>query len=599
MTKHKLIFFFLLAFSYVQAQNEDANLFSDIKSKEFHYYLQQADSLYAVKKYERAITFYKGCLNSLKASDKHYLIHHKIGNSFRNMAEYDSAVHYLMLSLNTNQTNIDYVIKTKSSLGVVYSRTDDYKSAKKYLQEVHDYYLKEGEDSAAIVNALTDLGSVYFAEKEYTKAIELFKQTLTHVASNDKIGLTTALGNIGTTYHSMKKLDSAEVYIKKALKISREINDTEGVVINLNNLAYFEQTKGNYQKAIPYYTESLVLSDSLKTPDYKKYILENMSGAYDSIGNHTLALKYLQQAMETYKKIYTKEKTEAIAEMQEKYEAAEREKQIAELKVQKQQDEAEKLALKNSIVFGVFIVIIIAIIGWLRIMKIRNERNLAVVTATIDAQEKERERISQEIHDDLGGVLGMARMLYAGTKNILASTNLELYQRIDDLLVHANKRSRAISHELFSPTLRMFGLAKAIDELKTTMQTALPNTNFDIKCYTEPDTLDKILELNIYRMVQELMSNCIKYANPSELTLKVKEHKNMVYIYYKDNGKGFDVENTKNGVGLLSIASRAKRYGGKLEVKSTPNEGTELNISLNKKYSKRFKSKSEFLSSLN
>ncbi|MFP5471472.1 MAG: tetratricopeptide repeat protein [Bacteroidia bacterium] len=587
MIRHTLILLFLLAFSWAQAQNEDANLFSDVKSQEFHYYLQQADSLYAVKKYDRAIALYKNCLTSLKASDKKYIIQHKIGNSFRNMAEYDSAVHYLMLSLNTNQTNTNYVIKTKSSLGVVYSRTKDYDLAKKYLQEVHDYYLKEGKDSVAIVNALTDLGAVYFSEEDYAKAIELFKQTLPHVSSSDKIGLSTAFGNIGTAFFEMQKLDSAELYIKKSLKVSRESNDVEGVVINLNNLAYFEQTKGNYHKAIPYYTESLVLSDSLKTPYYKKYILENMSGAYDSIGNHTLALKYLQQAMETYKKIYTKEKTEAIAEMQEKYEAAEREKQIAELKLQKQQDEAEKLALKNSIVFGVFIAIIIAIIGWLRVMKIRNEKNLAVVSAAVDAQEQERERISQEIHDDLGGVLGMARMLHGNTKNMVASVDEELYQRIDDLLVHANKRSRAISHELFSPTLRMFGIEKAILEVKNSFLSVYPKSVFYVKCAIPENTLDKTLELNIYRIVQELVNNCIKYAEATEITLKVSDDKKNVYLYYKDNGKGFDAKTMKHGVGLLSITSRVKRYGGKLEIHSKPNEGTEVVLSLNKKFAKK------------
>ncbi len=587
MIRHELILFFLLAFSCLQAQNEDANLFSEIKSEEFHYYLHQADSLYASKKYERAISFYKNCLNSLKVSDKHYLIQYKIGNSFKNIAQHDSAVYYLTAALKSNKTDEDFLNITKSMLGVTYDRTGDLILAKKYLREVYDYCVNRNKDSMSIANASGNLASVYFSEEDFSRAQKFYKKNLQYVPKNNKIDLNTAYGNIGTTYYAMQKLDSAEVSIKKALKISREINDTEGVVINLNNLAYFEQEKKRYAKAIPYYLESLKLVDSLNNSYYKKDIFFNISAAYDSIGNDALALQYLQQAIVEDKKVYSEEKIKAIAEMQEKYEASEREKQIAELKLQKQQDEAEKLALKNGLLFGSLLVIIIAIIVRLRMVKIKNEKTLAVISAAVDAQEQERERISQEIHDDLGGVLGMARMLHGNTKNIVSSVDEELYQRIDDLLVHANKRSRAISHELFSPTLRMFGIEKAILEIKNSFLSVYPKSIFYAKCTIPENTLDKTLELNIYRIVQELVSNCIKYAQATEITLKVSDDKKNVYLHYKDNGKGFDTKEVKNGVGLLSITSRVKRYGGKLEIYSKPNEGTEVVLSLNKKFAQK------------
>jgi signal transduction histidine kinase len=568
----------------VQAQNESANLFSSVRSEEFHHYLAQADSLYKINNYKKAIPLYKTCLQQLKSSNEKHIVLHKIGNSFKNISEHDSAVHYLTLALQSNVSDVEYLNKTKSMLGVTYSRTGDYKLAKKYLQEAYEYYLQEKKDSVAIASAIVDLGAVYSGEKNYEKAIELYKQTLLFITAHNKIGLSTTLGNIGSTYYEMQRLDSAKVYIKKALKISREINDIEGIIINLHNLAYFEQTKGNYQHAIPYYTESLQLSDSLKNPYYKIKILYNISANYDSIGNDKLALKYLQQAREEDDKIYNEEKTKAIAEMQEKYEAVERERQIADMKLVKQKDEAEKLALKNAILIGLFILIIIGIIIRLRVVKARNERHLAVITATIDAQEQERARISQEVHDDLGGMLGMTRMLFTNTRTFFKEPKDEdLYNRLDGLLLQANKRSRAISHELFSPTLRVFGLHKAIQELVDTLKAAHPSINFKYTALIRKELTDKNLELNLYRITQELMSNCLKYANATEVELVLLIDNSSVQLKYSDNGKGFDVDTAKKGVGLLSITSRVKRFQGKLNISSQLNGGTQISISVDLK----------------
>jgi signal transduction histidine kinase len=126
------------------------------------------------------------------------------------------------------------------------------------------------------------------------------------------------------------------------------------------------------------------------------------------------------------------------------------------------------------------------------------------------------------------------------------------------LLVQANTRSRAISHELFSPTLKQFGLQAAIQEHIANLQ--FLNPDLEIKFSMNDFRLDEQLELNCFRISQELFTNTIKYANASSISLQVElKNENLIYCYL-DNGIGFDLSLVTKGVGLNSIEARLNTH---------------------------------------
>ena len=180
----------------------------------------------------------------------------------------------------------------------------------------------------------------------------------------------------------------------------------------------------------------------------------------------------------------------------------------------------------------------------------------------MEAEENERKIISQNLHDDLGGILGIGRMLFTQTKKYIHENNPELYNLIDELLLQANDRSRLISHELYSPTLRQFGLSPAIIEYVKHIEYLHPDLMINFQM--DEMRFDSQREINTFRIVQELLSNTLKYANATKIELNIQKVKNKIIFNYFDNGIGFNVESVKKGVGLNSITDRVLRFKGEI-----------------------------------
>lgn len=143
----------------------------------------------------------------------------------------------------------------------------------------------------------------------------------------------------------------------------------------------------------------------------------------------------------------------------------------------------------------------------------------------------------------------------------------------------ANTRSRDISHELFSPTLKTFGLIKALQEQCEHIPFAHPDLELNLDA-DENLRFDPQLELNLFRISQELLNNTLKYAHASQVRISVRQQGGFIIFSYSDNGKGFDLTKIKKGVGLNSIDSRVQRFQGQLNFKSAPGKGFQLDIKL-------------------
>ncbi len=575
IAKSYLTLLILLAVLSANAQDKAASFLYKITNRDIQYLIKNGDSLYESKNFEFGIPFYKKTIQLLNGNEEKSALLYLVGFGYKNLAQFDSTVFYLSAALKLNSVNEDLNSKIKSTLGLTHVLLRNFDSAEKLLVDVYNKSLLS-TDSLFKAKSAGDIASLYIETQKFDDALRYYKNNLKFIPNKNKLSRSIVLGNIASAYQGLNNKDSSEYYINKSMAISREINDKEGILINLNNLAYLKLTSNKFEEAINYFRQALHYTDTLNYPDYKKKILFNLSEAYEKTGNSALSLKYLKQFVEVKDQIYDKEKARAIAEMQEKYEASERDRQISDLKLSKKQEEAENLTIRTYFLIGFIILIILLGIALWRIIKSRNEKDIAVISATIDAQENERERISQELHDDLGATLGMARMLFTHSKSVLLSNNSEeLYSRVDNLLVHANARSRSISHELFSPVLKSYGLEKALEELVNTSQSTKQKSKITF-VYTIQSKLNDSLQLNIYRVVQELLNNGIKYSSASSIHLAVTQTSKHFSVIYQDNGVGFNPNEVKKGVGLQSINSRVKRFNGKLTIQSFPNNGSTI-----------------------
>ncbi|MES2458801.1 MAG: PAS domain-containing protein [Bacteroidota bacterium] len=207
---------------------------------------------------------------------------------------------------------------------------------------------------------------------------------------------------------------------------------------------------------------------------------------------------------------------------------------------------------------------------------LRMDQHRIVLSATLTAQEKEREKISRALHDSICQILYGIKL---NLQNIQLSNNLKVrFDNINQLLDQAILETRQISYELTPSVLKDFGFIAGIKEMAQRSSTPQFHIKTDIK--EQADQLHLNLQLYIFRIIQELVNNAIKHSNARTAEIKVTNKDGLVTIVMSDNGTGFDInvdEALKRGSGLRGIKNRIFLLNGTIEFYST-DKGTKVVI---------------------
>ncbi|MGE5294956.1 MAG: ATP-binding protein, partial [Solirubrobacterales bacterium] len=199
----------------------------------------------------------------------------------------------------------------------------------------------------------------------------------------------------------------------------------------------------------------------------------------------------------------------------------------------------------------------------------------------MEAEERERARIAEILHDDLQQVLAAAKfhvgLLNSRTKNDAKAR--EIAGQTNDLLADAIAKSRGLSHELASPVLVQSDLGAALEWLVEQMQKK-HGFKVHLEVVGRIETASKSLRILLYRAVQELLFNTIKHAGVSEARVRLRRRHGRLRLSVSDRGRGFDpaASGGKPGLGLLNIRERIELLGGRVMVRSTPGKGSTLLI---------------------
>ena len=206
-----------------------------------------------------------------------------------------------------------------------------------------------------------------------------------------------------------------------------------------------------------------------------------------------------------------------------------------------------------------------------------------VSSLLIKKQEEERQRVAQEMHDSIGqGLLFVKNhvtiMLEDDFEKSETKTNLnQISSYISGLL----KTTREISHNLRPPELDRLGLTEALDTLLLNL-----SDSTSIKVISELDNIDGMIEremeINIVRIVQEALGNIVKHSKASECRVSVVKQNANIFLNISDNGKGFEIHkiNKKAGLGLSGMAERIRILTGTLNVNSEVGKGTRIEIEI-------------------
>ncbi|MEE1944235.1 sensor histidine kinase [Pedobacter sp. KR3-3] len=508
------------------------------------------------------------------------------------------------------------------NMGILYSQQYDFEKGFGYLiKSVQDF--EKAGDSSMVVSAYVNISNTFHDSKNYAKGIAYAKLALKKVAAHPGIkdyyhwaafnalainyddnkdyaqaikahlqalpyadkSIHSTYNNLGNSYKKMGRLDSAIYYLHQSLE-SLE-NNPPGWAMDYNyatvygNLADVNRIQKKYLVANVFLDSALYHSQKSESPEK---LLDAYEYAYQlkkDMQQYKPAMGYLEKFVALKDSLLNKEKTTAILNLQEKYEAEKKQKIIEQQKFE--------IAQKNQwlwlVGMGLILVCIAAYLLY-KINKNKQEKKLqqeifnrqaAEAKALFDGEQNERIRIARDLHDGVGQMLSLVKM----SLSTLDASDVAVEKAIlftDKTIAEV----RDVSHNLIPQELN-FGLFRALENLSEKVnESGQTKMSIDIPEHIQKIQFEKQNELSIYRIVQEVVNNMIKHAGASEIGLSIQAKENQILIALKDNGHGLDVGDIdqSKGMGWKNINARVNMLDGKISVQSEKLSGTQIEITL-------------------
>ena len=410
---------------------------------------------------------------------------------------------------------------------------------------------------------------------------------LTH--KEDTINLIGIESNISLMSDNFQ--DKENKYLILA-RIREDLGDYLGVTACYYNLGMLYVENLNYKEANKSFYKSYELA---KNHNYRNDLIKAQRGLAISsfyMGDKEKAFKYfLEYDSAAAKWLYSEEYNDKILELETKYKTSEIERDNAI-----KQAEIDEKKIKLTFLYVVIaLLILILVSGYLfldqrrkrikmaalrlnesaqqKIQSLVQQQETNTTYALLEGQDQERQRIATELHDNLGNILATLSM-YADALMDRSKTDeiKDLSTRISTASKNANNEVRRISHNLESGLLKHFGLRLAIEELMEAIRTS---NNIEVKLDLElKQSLEKEKGLQVYRIIQELVTNSLKHSNCTLIHLDVTQVNGELNLIYEDNGSGFDPQSVKEGMGLRGIQQRVDNLHGELKVDSEIGRGS-------------------------
>jgi len=521
-----------------------------------------------------------------------------LGYYYLGIGNYDLALKYYntTLDLAIEIKNTEWEAKAYGNIGVVYSNKGDIKSTiEQYKKAILCLENAGKEDETALW--LANIGAQYRLLGEHNLATQYLKKAESLAEkTNDQRALFRVYPALGNLYGAQKELDKAMEYGLKALRLSKELNSKTGMSNAYQTLINTSLDRQQYNEAEKYATECLHLAQEAEN---KRQILiawnalsnvyieqgryneainaANMAWKTDStnlnvganainniaqsniyLGNKEKAIEYFNQYTGIMTKINKKNLDDNLMEMETKYETEKKETRIASL-------EKERKLYSWLGITGAFLAVSLGVLLWQKEKNARKEKQLIAAQSVQDGELNERARLAEDLHDRLGGSLSAVKFELQNAENL---------QNVGDRLDQCIKEVREITHNLMPRSLRLFGMKGALEDFCT----QFPNVHFHF--FGKAKRVRERLEFAVYCCANELVTNSLKHSGAENVNVQLVQDEKYVSLTVQDDGRGFDEATVKKGIGLKNIQDRVASYNGKLDISSSPGNGTETVIEL-------------------
>ncbi|WP_293890894.1 sensor histidine kinase [Flavobacterium sp.] len=526
----KALFYYLYGQTYYANSNGALGL---------SYFMKANDIYKAQKNYDKVID-----INLIIVEIKR-LINYKY-NDYKYLI--DEAVDYAI-----KRNNIPLLCKTYKEIGNNLFESNPSKAIDYYQKAILEN--KKVKDSFFEADVRSNIGLVYIEKFHNYKLARKYNSLALDYYQKHKLNFSIACTyvNQADVFLNEKKYDSAMALYQKADALNIKDNNTNTRIILYGLMADLYKEMKNYKKALEY-------TDKLKV--YQSIVDEN-------------------------------QQVKAIRDIDAKYQSKEHKDEIA----------WQKSLMKKGGAVIVFLVVLIILIflGYknlnkkkkiveqeklIEIQKLENvlqEHELHEIDKLLEGQEKERIKIANDLHDNLGSMLATLKLNFQNLKKqeLYLDDPDNLFNKTDELIDEAYQKVRTIAHTKNAGVIANQGLLPAVNNIAKKM--SIPGKLIvDVIPFGLDERLENTLEVTIFRMIQEILTNAIKHANATEISIHLTQHDDSLNIIVEDNGTGFNPKNIdkKEGMGLTNIEKKTEQMGGIFTIDSTEKRGTSILIDI-------------------
>lgn len=524
------------------------------------------------------------------------------------MQHYDIAARcYLQVAEYYERTsNMRKLAMCYNELMLVYRHAGQFDNAVAYGKKALDLYSQYCPPEK-ISSPLQNLATVYEAMQQPDKAMPFLQKALlvSKKYNNEYDELTETINLSDMMLRSDPESKQTMNYISRAIYLSKKEEADESMCEALCEAATFHLFHNQTAMAQTYMDSALQVAKrtGLNSLTQQCYLL--LSKVAYAAHDYKRAIAYDKLLDLTQEEINTANINRSIIDLQTKYETEKKEAQIKQLSTENHIQEL--LSQKRKIYIALLLLAIAALvlIGWLlnranlrkqkllqtekllqqeRITALEQEKQLMASQAMLQGQEEERSRLARDLHDGLGGILSGAKYSLNDMKEnaIIQAENVAALEKTMIMIDQSITELRRIAHNLMPESLSNQSLHEALSDYcsQVSSTSAVKINYYDLGM----DTLqpDNTLKITVYRIVQELISNIIKHANASAAQVQIIAQDHLLRITVEDDGKGFDVASLDDagGIGYKNIKSRIDFLKGRIDVRSTYEEGTSVYIEI-------------------
>lgn len=527
--------------------------------------------------YVKSLEYLEAGLNfSQKADDKNNLArcYGNIGAVVSEQGNNAKALEYLTLSLKMREQIGDRrgIVIASNSIGIIYEESGNNAKALEYFTSSLKL-ANEINDKRSIAAVHQNIGAIYTNEKKYVEALKHYQSALKNLGSigNEQL-LIFVYGNLAETYIDLKETTKALPYLYKAFDEAKKLEIPHGTAFVEGLYAKYYNAINDFNSAYRYASESQALAKKIghletwRDASKQKYLSANGLGKYkEALENYELFVRL----NDSLKSEQVKKKT-ASMEFQLKQEKAKREQETKELQFAIEQ-ERRKL-ITASVAGLVFISALIASYFLYKLWSGRTKREMAKI----------RERISRDIHDDMGSNLSTINILSGvALETLSTSESIKAKEVLGKISIMSNIVMESVDEIVWSINPRHDSFQKIVARMRA-IGCQLENQgiafSFNVKGDPSKCTLDLEQRHDFYLIYKEAITNIAKYAKCQNVVATIVIAPTQVSMSVKDDGVGFKVDFQSDGNGLRNMSSRAKNLNGELKIVSADNQGTALEL---------------------